>query len=151
MCSGSSGCSRNAYCMAVHPDDQPRMQAAWRAWTTSRTPEFVEECRIVRRDGTVRWVSSSGTVTHDAGAILRLSVLTRDITEQRVADDARRLQVAAVAEGDVGRQPDARGELDPGVGDAHRVAVPTHAGRSMGISTPPALSEASAAASDRTT
>ena len=63
---------------------------------------------------------------------------------QRLADDARRLQVAALAEGDIG------GNVNLRVDDA-RGNQAVQGGTAMGISTPPARSEASAASSEMTT
>jgi two-component system cell cycle sensor histidine kinase/response regulator CckA len=69
---------------AIHADDRARMQDVYEAWAKDQTPRFEEECRVVRPDGSVRWVLSSGTqIRDDAGAITRLSGLTRDITERK--------------------------------------------------------------------
>ncbi|MEQ1910836.1 MAG: PAS domain S-box protein, partial [Vicinamibacterales bacterium] len=76
--------------------DQPRVRMAWDVWTTGGVPQFLEEFRVVRPGGSIRWVSSSGTVIRDdAAAVVRLSILTRDITEDRAAHEAARLQGAA--------------------------------------------------------
>ncbi|NOT26774.1 MAG: response regulator [Acidobacteria bacterium] len=69
---------------AVHADDRARMQDAWEAWAKDQSRRFEEECRIVRPDGSVRWVLNSGTQIRDeAGAITRLSGLTHDVTERK--------------------------------------------------------------------
>jgi len=69
---------------AVHADDSARMQAVWEAWATDKVAQFEEECRVVRPDGSVRRVLNSGTqIRTEAGAITRLSGVTRDITEHK--------------------------------------------------------------------
>ena len=50
---------------AIHPDDQSRVHAAYEAVLAGRTARFAEEYRVLRPDGTVRWVLDSGTPIHD--------------------------------------------------------------------------------------
>ena len=68
----------------VHPDDRPAV-VRWKDEVTrnrSRTIEY----RVLHRDGTVRWLSGFGhTAARANGAASRLSGVTFDITERRVA------------------------------------------------------------------
>jgi hypothetical protein len=69
---------------SVHADDDVRVRKAWTTWAKGEAPRFDEECRVVRPDGSVRWVMTKGTQIHnEAGAIVRLSGLTQDITERK--------------------------------------------------------------------
>ncbi len=74
----------------VHPHDRERVQASWTACLTGKAV-FDEEYRIVRPDGTVRWVLDSGTVISDSkGRIIRVSGVAKDTTERKqVADELR--------------------------------------------------------------
>jgi diguanylate cyclase (GGDEF)-like protein/PAS domain S-box-containing protein len=66
----------------VHPDDRPAMLAAWRALVTEDRP-FDVEYRVVRPDGSQRWVNDRGHVVRSAAGVpQRIDGVTRDITEQ---------------------------------------------------------------------
>ncbi len=66
----------------VHPDDRPAMLAAWRALVTEGR-QFDLEYRVVRPDGSQRWVNDRGHVVRNAvGVLERVDGVTRDITEQ---------------------------------------------------------------------
>ncbi len=67
---------------AVHPSDEVRIAAAYRALLTDGT--FEEEYRIVRPDGQVRWVSERGFPVRDAhGRMYRLAGIVSDISERK--------------------------------------------------------------------
>jgi PAS domain S-box-containing protein len=67
----------------VHPDDRVRReQAIAAAW---RTGTVVNEYRIVRADGEVRWLSSRGRVVRAADGRERMLGVVGDITEHRNA------------------------------------------------------------------
>jgi PAS domain S-box-containing protein len=67
---------------AVHPDDEVRIAAAYRALLIDGT--FEEEYQIVRPDGRVRWVSERGFPVRDAhGLIYRLAGIVSDISERK--------------------------------------------------------------------
>ncbi len=69
---------------AIHPEDQPRVHAAWEACAGGQSPHYEEEYRVIQPDGSVRWVLDSGTpIRNEAGEIVRLSGLARDVTERR--------------------------------------------------------------------
>ena len=74
---------------AIHPDDRQRVTRAFEAESSSGTYE--EEFRIVRDDGTVRWVRDRSFLIRDQeGKILRVASLTQDITERKLAEQAIR-------------------------------------------------------------
>lgn len=65
----------------VHPEDQPSMLNAWRAMVTEGKP-FDVEYRVVRPDGSVRWVNDRGHIVRNAlGAPERIDGVARDITQ----------------------------------------------------------------------
>ncbi len=69
---------------AIHPEDQPRIEAAWKA--QQRSGMFTEEYRIRRPDGSVRWIRDRGFPIRTAtGRITRLAGIAEDITDQREA------------------------------------------------------------------
>ena len=66
----------------VHPDDRPAMLAAWRTMVI-QGGAFDIEYRVLRPDGSVRWVNDRGQVVRDAeGVPERIDGVARDITEQ---------------------------------------------------------------------
>jgi PAS domain S-box-containing protein len=67
---------------AVHSDDRDRVI---RAATTKRiTGEYDEEYRIIRPDGTLRWIRDQAFPVRNAdGRVLRIVGVARDITERR--------------------------------------------------------------------
>jgi signal transduction histidine kinase len=71
----------------VHPADRPRLaQGLAHAGDSDR---FESEHRIVRPDGTVRWVLASADVLREDGRALGLAGALRDVTEQRRAEEQR--------------------------------------------------------------
>jgi diguanylate cyclase (GGDEF)-like protein/PAS domain S-box-containing protein len=66
---------------AVHPDDRPRMFAAWEL--LKKGEPFEIEYRIVRPDGALRWVNNRARMILDAtGKAERIDGLARDVTHQ---------------------------------------------------------------------
>jgi two-component system sensor kinase FixL len=81
---------------AVHPDDRPRVQTAHLA--KRKLGYFDEEYRIVRPDGTLRWIWDRGFPVHDeAGYIYRIAGLAEDITTRKLAEDQLRRQQVELA------------------------------------------------------
>jgi PAS domain S-box-containing protein len=71
---------------AIHPEDRPRVEAAWAM--QSATGSFREEYRVVRPDGSVRWIRDRGmAVRNSTGHITRMVGLADDITEYKAATD----------------------------------------------------------------
>ncbi|WP_372720722.1 PAS domain S-box protein, partial [Novipirellula sp.] len=86
----SPNCRRNASTLMqiVHRDDLTRMIHAWRQ-TVNGNANFDEEFRILRADGSVRWIAGVGEqVLTDKGEPKRILGLIWDITEQRELQDS---------------------------------------------------------------
>ncbi|WP_447977922.1 PAS domain S-box protein [Candidatus Nitrospira bockiana] len=65
---------------AIHPDDRERVREA--AVTKQIAGQYVEEYRIVRPDGTVRWIRDRAFPIRDpSGAVYRIAGIAQDITE----------------------------------------------------------------------
>jgi len=65
----------------VHPEDRPRMRAAWEA--VRKGEAFEIEYRTVRPDGSVRWINDRGhLIRNAAGTAERIDGMARDITER---------------------------------------------------------------------
>jgi PAS domain S-box-containing protein len=70
---------------AVHPDDRDRVV---RALTSMRASGHLdEEYRIVRPDGSIRWIRDRGYPLKDtSGRVIRIAGVAEDITEQRALE-----------------------------------------------------------------
>jgi PAS domain S-box-containing protein len=74
----------------LHPEDRERITDAFEALVRSDAP-YREEYRIVRPDGTTRWIESQGAVVRDAsGEAVRAYGVASDVTERKQAEDALR-------------------------------------------------------------
>src|SRR3569623_1724213 len=70
---------------AIHPDDRERVM------TTRRRHDYDQQYRIVRGDGTVRWIHDRAFPVRDAnGRVVRMAGLAEDITERRALEDQLR-------------------------------------------------------------
>lgn len=77
----------------VHPDDRASVHDSIGA-AALLPMEFRMECRVVRPDGTVKWISSRGRSYADStGESAQMSGVVLDITERKVADERFRLVV----------------------------------------------------------
>src|SRR6267154_1185653 len=66
----------------IHPEDRPRMMSLWENAAIGET--FEAEYRIVKPGGEIRWIQGRGRFAGDAaGNVLRMDVISRDITERR--------------------------------------------------------------------
>lgn len=66
---------------AVHPEDRARVLTG--ALERQMLGTYDEEYRIVRPDGTVRWIHDQGYPVHDeSGAVTRVAGIAEDITER---------------------------------------------------------------------
>jgi PAS domain S-box-containing protein len=74
----------------IHPEDAARVSEAIRRAVEEGRP-YTEEFRVVRPDGEVRWIATSGRVLYDAaGRPVRMLGATIDVTERRAAEEALR-------------------------------------------------------------
>ncbi|HZM04824.1 MAG TPA: response regulator [Candidatus Saccharimonadales bacterium] len=74
----------NAWLAAIHAEDQARVRQVWEAFLQGHSSHFDVEYRVVRPDGSIRWVMDSGTpVMNESGEIIRLGGIVRDMTERK--------------------------------------------------------------------
>ena len=73
----------------VHPDDRERVVLSYREFTGG-TGKFDSDFRIIRPEGSIRWVRSRGFPIRDAdGRMHRVAGLAQDITEQKRQEERR--------------------------------------------------------------
>jgi PAS domain S-box-containing protein len=78
-----------SYLGRVHPDDEEAVRATL-ASTIAHGKPFHQEVRLLRPDGSLRWIVSHGEVAEQAdGVVIRLAGFTQDITERRLAEEER--------------------------------------------------------------
>jgi PAS domain S-box-containing protein len=85
----------DTYLDHVHPDDRPHVEAAIDQAMRDRKP-FEYEHRIVRADGSVRWVRWQGMVPPAGDRRKRLSGTAEDVTDRNQAERLQSLLVAIV-------------------------------------------------------
>jgi PAS domain S-box-containing protein len=88
---------------AIHPDDRQR------AWDTfvrlDQEGSYDEEYRVVRPDGSVRWIRDRGfPIRDDSGQVYRVAGIARDVTDRKRAQDALRTADRLAAMGTVVEQ-----------------------------------------------
>ena len=82
---------------AIHPDDQPAMEAAYASALTSLDGTFSVEHRAIAPDGSARWLLAYGRILSDAEGPSRVLGAVLDITERREAEERRRLVMGELA------------------------------------------------------
>ena len=76
----------------VHPDDREAFRARVAAAQAGADGAYASEHRIVRPDGTVRWLAETGRVEFDADhRPIRLMGVSHDVTAHKEAEDALRV------------------------------------------------------------
>jgi diguanylate cyclase (GGDEF)-like protein/PAS domain S-box-containing protein len=101
----------------VHPQDQPRLQAALDATLVDDRDYFFEH-RLLLPSGQTRWLAQRGRVIRDAsGKPTRLLGVALDITSRKLAEEAlfqekERAQVTLASIGDGVIRTDARGMIE---------------------------------------
>src|SRR4029077_1477025 len=74
----------------VHPDDQGRVKETLERLVRGEPVEAIEY-RVVRPDGSTRWVLGRGFAIRDAeGQIIRLASSAEDISKRKLAEDESR-------------------------------------------------------------
>jgi PAS domain S-box-containing protein len=74
---------------AVHPDDRQRVRAAVESLACGRS--MAEEYRVIRPDGTERWVWDRGfPIRDDTDQVVRVAGIAEDITDRKHGDAALR-------------------------------------------------------------
>ncbi|KAF0174712.1 MAG: sensor histidine kinase [Limisphaerales bacterium] len=80
----------HGFASITHPDDFPRVQAAIQEGLARRLP-YVADYRVVRWDGTLRWVHEKGQAAFDAdGRVRWLDGVIFDITERKQQEEEMR-------------------------------------------------------------
>jgi PAS domain S-box-containing protein/diguanylate cyclase (GGDEF)-like protein len=84
---------------AVHPEDRQRVMEAARGKQVAG--DFDEEYRIVRPDGSVRWVRDRAFPVHaEDGEVIRIAGVAEDITDRRRSEEMRARMAAIVESSD---------------------------------------------------
>ncbi len=77
----------------IHPEDRARVEAEFNA-ALQDGADYTPEYRIVRPDGSVRWVACRTTVLRDTdGAPLKILGIGQDVTEQKAAAEQQQLLI----------------------------------------------------------
>ncbi|MDF7776194.1 PAS domain-containing protein [Sphingomonas sp. AOB5] len=83
----AAGGSMTAFYPLVHPADRERVRNAIQASMASGVPYHIEY-RIVRPDGSERWLSAQGRCSFEDGKPQRFAGVSFDVTERRNAEEA---------------------------------------------------------------
>src|SRR6185295_16114401 len=82
--------SAEAFFACVHADDRDAVREARRAATEDGRPVDIEH-RVVRPDGTIRWVHEQAHIRRDAkGRAMRMVGTVQDVTDRRLLEDELR-------------------------------------------------------------
>ena len=99
---GGYGGSYDEWAALVHPDDRPQAEQRLRKSLDTGLLEW--EWRVVRPDGTVRWLAVRGQVFNDeAGNPARMVGVNLDITERKHAEEALAAAKAAAEAANVAK------------------------------------------------
>ena len=75
----------------LHPEDKERMFKAVQDFLTSPKDYFIEEFRMMHKDGTPRWLlNRAAAVKNGEGKVIRMFGAHKDITEQKRAEEELR-------------------------------------------------------------
>jgi PAS domain S-box-containing protein len=84
----------------IHAEDRPRIASAFANWIAQHDSHSWEaEFRVVRPDGTVRWIHERGVASAKPGGALQVSGVSTDITERRLAEERHALAMEAARDG----------------------------------------------------
>ena len=87
----------------IHPDDRQRVTDAYLAFLHGEIPDFREEYRVLRPDGTIRWLLDHGVAAPLTDDEVKFVVgVTKDVSERRrtereLADSRERLAMMATS------------------------------------------------------
>src|SRR5262249_41183515 len=72
---------------AIHPEDRPRVVAEYSRWIEGAGASYQDvEFRVVRPDGSVRWIHDHGVLSlDDQGRRIGASGISTDITDRKTA------------------------------------------------------------------
>ncbi len=81
---------------SIHPDDRPRIRQA--AQTKQAEGSYNEEYRIVRPDGSLRWIHDRAfAIRESSGRVYRITGIAEDITDRKVLEDKVNESIHALA------------------------------------------------------
>lgn len=84
---------------AIHPEDREPTAAQFERWLEGKSPTYRVEYRIVRPDGSIRWILDTGAEVRDErGELDVISGIAKDITEQKQAKDSLERAFAEIAQ-----------------------------------------------------
>ena len=84
----------------IHPDDLDRVLQRIEAYLAKQTPEFCEEYRVQRKDGSYLWIFDRGVALWaDDGTSLRMAGSETDITESKRARSLLEATTNSIADG----------------------------------------------------
>ncbi len=87
---GSTGAPLSDYLSGIHPDDRDRITTAIEHAIKSKE-KYVQEYRLLQKDGTVRWIEARGECLYDEhGQPSRFPGVAVDITARKKAEDAQK-------------------------------------------------------------
>ncbi len=97
---GAFAGTREAFLALVHDEDRPAVAAAI-AESLERQSEYAVQFRMLRPDGSVRWVATRGVVVPDAaGRPARMLGVALDVTERQELTEELRAQAERLADAD---------------------------------------------------
>jgi PAS domain S-box-containing protein len=77
---------------AIHPDDLDDLNEKWAAATAAHE-EYANEFRIVHKDGSIRWLTTSAAAIRDPqGRVVSHIGMSIDVTERKVIEEKLRLR-----------------------------------------------------------
>lgn len=75
----------------IHPEDELHVRHAFQAWILGDQPSFEVEYRILKPDGTIRWLEDRATkIVYAAGDPAQATGVIRDVTSRKQAELALR-------------------------------------------------------------
>jgi PAS domain S-box-containing protein len=83
--SGSFAGSYQDFFAYIHPEDREIVKQTQRQ-ALQKEGGYAIEYRIIRPDGSIRWLSGRGKILRDAGEPVRISGITMDITDRKQAE-----------------------------------------------------------------
>jgi PAS domain S-box-containing protein len=87
----ANGGALERYLSAIHPDDREAMKHAIAQVLSGDSDTYELDCRLLRPDGSVRWISARGRVERDSkGAASHFPGVVIDITDRKRAEEAVR-------------------------------------------------------------
>ncbi|GAA0745693.1 PAS domain S-box protein [Ideonella azotifigens] len=89
--------SFNTLLAHVHPEDRPELQASFSA-AVEQQGDWQAECRVRWPDGSVHWISLQAGLLHDSGTAGRMLGIVTDITQHKLAQEARQKAMRLEAE-----------------------------------------------------